>query len=105
MQLPPWTILSHKNRIEIFDAGGKRAVARKTIVLRPNHRGKQFYTHRNISIDGGTVTFKVDASVTLVTQERHAGDYVVTVQFPQHLARFRAAPDTSLEMELTDAFT
>ncbi len=103
-KLPPYTVLRHESHIEIADRTGRRASARKTLSLRPNHRGLQFYTHRNISTDGQGVTFTVDPGVTLVQQERHAGDHFVTIRFPTQLRRMSRAPLTWLEIICTDAF-
>jgi hypothetical protein len=103
LELPPYTILTHESRIEILDAQGRRAAARKTIALRPNYRGADHYTHRNISCDGA-VEFAVDPGVVLVQQQRAAGDYFVTVRFPHQLPCFRKAPPTWIEMLFTDAF-
>jgi hypothetical protein len=102
LQLPPWTIMRHRTRIEVLDPGGKQAVATKTLLLRPNHGGLQHYTHRNISGEG-TPVFAVDPAVVLLKQQRSAGDYFVTVEFPHQLRRFEKVT-TWLEMRFADAY-
>ena len=105
LRLPPYTVLEHHSHIEVLDASGREARVRKTIVLRPNHRGQKYFTHRDISSDGTDITFTVDPAVAIVKQSKSAGDYHVTIEFPHLLRRMRAAPATWLEMTCTGAFT
>jgi hypothetical protein len=102
-RLPPWTVMAFHFHAEILDTAGRTARARKTVKLRANHPGLEYYTHRNISADG-TVTFQVDGDVTLESQQVIGGDYVVRVRFPTQIKRWSQV-NTWLEETCTGTFT
>lgn len=101
--LPQYTILCNRFALTISDPSGTVATLRKTVVLRPNHPGQEYYSHRNFSCDGN-VDFKVDPGVTLADQRTRGGDHTVQVRFPFQLKRFKSVT-TWLEAELTNSFT
>lgn len=103
-RLPPYTILCHHGRVDIQDDGGKTALYRKTLTLRPNHPGLEHYTHRNLSADGTLTDFRVNPEVLLENQGVRAGDYYVSIRFFNQLPRGRPVT-TWLEATCRDCFT
>lgn len=102
LNLPPWTILKHQLDMELLDEKGERAVATKTLKLRASHGSIKHYIHRNISCDG-SVEFSVDPDVEIIHQEREAGDYNVTVEFPHHISRLRSV-NTWIKFDFKNSF-
>jgi hypothetical protein len=101
-RLPAFTVVACHLRLEVYDQAGKTARLRKTVVIRPNHRGLDHYAHRNISADG-TVAFTTDPNVVLVDHKVSAGDHSVYVRFPHQLRPFTPVT-TWIEVDCRDTF-
>lgn len=99
----PYTILKNSTHVEIGDDLGKTALLRKSLSLRPNHSGQQFFTYRNISCDGDLANVRVDPKVELVKHEVQGGDDHITVRFSNHLQKFKPV-ETWIEVDLRDCF-
>jgi hypothetical protein len=104
ISLPPFTVIANHHSVEIQDPHGHETRWRKTITIRPNHRGLNTFTHRNISCDGSVSNFRVDPNVTLLNTEVIAGDHAVTVRFHHQPPPFRETT-TWIEADFTDVFT
>jgi len=100
--LPPWTVMKNNSELIFEGEKGERAVVTKNLDLRANHGAIKHYIHRNISTDGN-VKFSVDPNVKIINKEREAGDYVVTVEFPNHISRLRTA-NTWIKFHLENSF-
>lgn len=98
----PYTIISYMMKVDILDTTGKNALVKKTITLRPNQRGLDHYTHRNISADGN-VTFAVDPGVTVARNQISGGDHHVEVRFPHQLHFFKHVT-TWIQISCVDTF-
>jgi len=102
--LPSWTVIGRRFELEIMDREGKLAHVIKTHEIRANHSGLIHYRHRNLSCDGVAANFQPDSISKIITSEKEAGDYNITIAFKHQIERWKSTL-TSIEFDFVDSFT